>query len=347
MWLTNDPFWGVLYLSTTYYLPAFACAAFFFLLVLFTPKHAREYAQRKVLILFGIVLAISAVLFVAGLVLFLGFVLAPQVVLFLTAFLPSAGVAILLARFLRREGAIPGMPVRMGMLPFVHALGVTFLLVALGAGLMYAALTTMPTLKLPNFEETRKAVTLGRANELPAPFLTFVRSTEEFRTEVKKEEERYFKARKPFTYTNPEGAQILITSTQELKEFAPEKYKEFVEDYALKTLTAHEMYMPERLRAELPRFREEERIAYANEHAESIKPLLEGFRVLGLPSDLTPIQVADSLIRFAPQNSYRVEEVHTFVRGYTTCQNKRYFFIMPACRYKAGDGKVYRVVEQP
>lgn len=347
MWLTYDSFWNAIYLASTYYLFAFILAIFFFLLVFFAPRTARRRAFKVVTSLFILVLVISVILFVAGIILFLGFVLSPQAVLFLSAFLPASAVALLSTLLLKRESVSPEVPVRIGVLPFVYAISLTVVLAILVAGAVYALLMSKPQVVLPGFEEVRKAVTYDSLNgSLPESFLTYVRTTEEFRTKLEFEERIYFKARKPFTVTSSNGTQVLISSTQELKELAPEKYKEFVEDYALMTFTAFEAYMPERLQAELRRYRQEERVVYAERNAEAIQPLLNGFAKLGLPSDLTPIQVADSLIRFAPQDSYRVDEVAGFVRGYTTCKTKKYFFLFHACLYQAADGTIYRIVER-
>ncbi|MBU1293094.1 hypothetical protein KJ819_03475 [Patescibacteria group bacterium] len=347
MWLTYDPYWNAIYLASTYYFPAFVLAVFFFLLVLFTPRAARRKAFKVALSLFVIVLVISGVLFVAGIVLFLGFVLAPQAMMFLSAFLPTSAIALLLARFLKREPESSEVPVRMGALPLVYAIGSTLALTVLAVGAIYASVASKPKVALPNLDELRGVLTLNSTSELPASFLDFVRTTEEFKTELRKEEERYFSfGRKPFMHTTSDGTQVLISSTQELKQFAPEKYKEFVEDYTLRSLTTHEMYMPERLRAELPRFRQEERVVHAESNTKEIEPLLRSLAALGLPSDLTSIQVADSLIRFAPQNSYRVDEVAHFVRGYTMCQSRKYFFLFAPCLYESADGTVYRIVEE-
>jgi len=338
-----------MYFASTYCLPAFVLAVFFFLLVLFAPRSGREKAFKVATSLFIAVLVVSGILFVAGLVLFLGFVLAPQVSLFLLAFLPSSATALLLARLLKRESISPEAPVRIEALPFVDAIGFTVILAILVACAVYAFLVTKPQVVLPNLEAVRRAVALDSSGSLPESFLAYVRTTEEFRVEVSKEEQGYFSSkRKPFMYTNAEGKQVLISSTQELKEFAPEMYKERIEDYVLRKLTTptREFYMPERLKTELLRYRKEERVVYAEKNAEAIQPLLSKFAILGLPSDLSSIQVADSLIRFAPQDSYRVEEVAGFVREYAECKTRKYFFIFSLCMYRAADGTIYRIVEE-
>ncbi len=338
MWLSYDPLLNTLYLISTYCLPAFFLAAFFFLFVFFTPKNARKKSMKITLRLFLVVLVVSALLFAAGLILFLGFVLAPQVFLFLSVFVPLAGVALVSAKFLKVEEPAEGVSTTIGISTYVRALAATLTLMAALVGAIYANFATKPQIVFPNFEGVRKEITLESSGEVPQAFLEFVKGTEEFRENHRKE----MGYRIPFTYVSPSGTQTRITSEEQFKNTLPSEYK-VVEEEILRDFTTFEGYIPERLRAELPRYREAERVAYASRHVDAIQPLLRTFEILGLPSDLTAIQVADSLIRWGPANSQKVDEISAFMRGYVSCQDRKYFFIYAPCLYKAADGKIYRI----